>query len=565
VRGVDASSSNPNSSPGSVTLGSVTATRFGVGISGSGLSGRTITQNVGSSIAVAGDVVIGNQAGDISLAESGNGAWSGTISLSASGSLAVRAASALTIDSLSAASFDVRSSSVVTVTGPVSLGASGYGYISSTSANFSNAITLEASADMRVNASGSITLAGITPSLAAGSLLRFYGCDDVVVSAPIAAASGSVGELRLTAGRDVKLNASVDLGGADLYARANAKVSDGIFGSYRPVGQGDFTMASGTSLEADSVTVIVRGVDTDVTNVNSSPGGIVLADVEAGSLTLAIEGSGFTDRAINQYVGSGISVAGNASVSNSLGNTVLSSALNGAWRGTTTLASSGTTSLKVASSLTLGGLSASGFTVVSSGPMRVGGVTSLGSFGSGLLQAPGIDIAGSVSVGMSSTLNAVSSREMRLTGASASMATGASLRLWSTNLAIDTTNRMGYNYKLYGATYGVSNVTSTGIGWIYSLSSPYALSAPAAMSSSAGMSLQMANYYRPVTPAFLGAYPMVSPAAPRSFESFFNSGELILPILSAPYQWDGVHDEESSSWLLDTKRDSASTTPAPTR
>jgi len=387
----------------------------------------------------------------------------------------------------------------------------------------------------------------------------------VIVSAPIAAASGSVGELRLTAGRDVKLNASVDLGGADLYARANAKVSDGIFGSYRPVGQGDFTMASGTSLEADSVTVIVRGVDTDVTNVNSSPGGIVLADVEAGSLTLAIEGSGFTDRAINQYVGSGISVAGNASVSNSLGNTVLSSALNGAWRGTTTLASSGTTSLKVASSLTLGGLSASGFTVVSSGPMRVGGVTSLGSFGSGLLQAPGIDIAGSVSVGMFSTLNAVSSLEMRLTGASASMATGSSLRLWSTNLAIDTTNRMGYNYKLYAATYGVSNVTSTGIGWIYSLSSPYALSAPAAMSSSAGMSLQMANYYRPVTPAFLGAYPMVSPAVPRSFESFFNSGELILPILSAPYRWDGVQDEESSSWLLDTKRDSASTTPAPTR
>ena len=576
VRGVDTSISNPNSSPGSVTLGSLSVSSLGVGISGLGLSGRTVSQLAGSSISVSGSVMIANQAGDISLAETGNGAWSGTTSLSASGSLAVRAASALMIDSLSAASFDVRSSSVVTVSGPVSLGASGYGFMSSTSANFSNAITLEASADMRVNASGSITLAGITPSLAAGSLLRFYGCDDVVVSAPIAAASGSVGELRLTAGRDIKLNASVDLGGVDLYARANAKASDGIFGSYRPVGQGDFTMASGTSLEADSVTVIVRGVDTDVTNINSSPGGIVLADVEAGSLTLAIEGSGFTDRAINQYVGYGISVSGNASVSNSLGNTVLSSALNGAWLGTTTLSSSGITSLRVGSALNLGGLSASGFTVVSSGPMSVGGLTSLGMSGSGLLQAPGIDVAGSVSLGMFSTLNAVSSREMRLTGASTSremrltgastsLATGASLRLWSTNLAIDTTNRVGYNYKLYGATYGVSNVTSTGIGWIYSLSSPYALSAPAAMPSSAGMSLQMANYYRPVTPTFLGAYPMVSPAAPRSFESFFNSGELILPILSAPYRWDGVQDEESSSWLLDTKRDSASTTPAPTR
>jgi hypothetical protein len=65
VRGVDASSSNPNSSPGSVTLGSVTATRFGVGISGSGLSGRTITQNVGSSIAISGDVTLANQLGDI--------------------------------------------------------------------------------------------------------------------------------------------------------------------------------------------------------------------------------------------------------------------------------------------------------------------------------------------------------------------------------------------------------------------------------------------------------------------------------------------------------------------
>ena len=565
VRGVDASSSNPNSSPGSVTLGNVTASRLAVGISGSGLSGRTISQNAGSSIAVASDVILGNQAGDISLAEAGNGAWSGTTSLSASGSLAVRSSSGLTIDTLNATSFDIRSSGVVNVNGPVSLGASGYGFISSTNAFFSDDITLAASADMRVNASGSITLAGITPSLAAGSQLRFYGCDDVVVSAPIAAASGSVGELRLTAGRDVKLNASVDLGGADLYARANAKVSDGIFGAYRPVGQGDFTMASGTSLEADSVTVIVRGVDADVTNVNSSPGGIVLADVDAGSLTLAIEGSGFTDRAINQYAGSGISVAGNASIANSLGNTVLSSVLNGAWRGTTTLSSSGTTSLKVASSLTLGGLSASGFTVVSSGPMRVGGATALGSFGSGLLQAPGIDVASSVSVGMFATLNAVSSREMRLTGASASMATGASLRLWSTNLAIDTTNRLGYNYKLYGATYGVSNVTSTGIGWIFSLSSPYAISVPSALQSSSGLSLQTANYYRPVTPAFLGAYPMASPAIPRSFESFFNSGELILPILSAPYQWDAVQDDESSSWLLDTKRDSASTTPAPTR
>jgi len=387
----------------------------------------------------------------------------------------------------------------------------------------------------------------------------------VIVSAPIAAASGSVGELRLTAGRDVKLNASVDLGGADLYARANAKVSDGIYGPYRPVGQGDFAMASGTVLNADSVTVIVRGVDTDVTNVNTSPGGITLAGVTAGSLTLAVEGTGFTDRVISQFVGSNVSVSGVASVSNSLGNVYLSSTGNGAWAGTTNLSAYGTLSLNVASALSLGGLSAGSFTVISAGAMNVGGATSLGMSGTGLLRAPGINVAGSVSVGMFSTLNVVSSSEMRLTGASASISTGGSLRLWSTNLAIDTTNRMGYNYKLYGATYGVSNVTSTGIGWIYSLSSPYALSAPSAMSSSAGMSLQMANYYRPVTPAFLGAYPTVSPAAPRSFESFFNSGELILPILSAPYQWDGVQDEESSSWLLDTKRDSASTTPAPTR
>lgn len=562
VRGVDASSSNPNSSPGSVTLGSVTASSLTVGILGSGLNGRSITQHVGSSIAVAGDVILGNQAGDISLAEVGNGAWSGTTSLSATGSLAVRSASGLTIDTLNAASFDVRSSGVVNVTGQVSLGASRYGLISSTNASFSDDITLAASADMRVNASGSITLAGITPSLAAGSQLRFYGCDDVVVSALIAAASGSTGELRLTAGLDVKLNASVDLGGADLYARANAKVSDGIFGAYRPAGQGDFIMASGTSLEADSVTVIVRGVDTDVTNVNSSPGGIVLADIEAGSLTLAIEGSGFTDRAINQYVGSGISVDGNASVTNSLGNVVLSSALNGAWRGTTTLSSSGITSLKVDSSLTLGGLSASGFTVVSAGPMRVAGATSLGSFGSGLLQAPGIDIAGSVSVGMFSTLNAASSREMRLTGASASMATGASLRLWSTNLAIDPTNRMGYNYRSYGATYGITNVTSQGIGWLYSLSSAYALTLPSAMSGSGGMSLQSANYYSPADVFFRGASSLPAPLAPRPFESLFRSGELILPSPAAPYEWDGLWDQEASGHLADPKRDSAATTPS---
>ena len=546
VRGVDTSSSNPNSSPGSVTLGNVTASSLTVGILGSGLNGRTITQNVGSSISVSGDVVLGNQAGDISLAEIGNGSWSGTTSLSASGSLAVRSASGLTIDTLSAASFDVRSSGVVNVTGPVSLGASGYGFISSTSAAFSDDINLAASADMRVNASGSITLAGITPSLATGSKLRFYGCDDVIVSAAVSATAGSTGELLLTAGRDVKLNASLDLGSADLLARANARVADGIFGAYRPVGQGDFTMASGTLLEADSVTVIVRGVDTDVTNVNSSPGGIVLADVAAGSLTLAIEGSGFTDRAINQYVGSGISVAGNASVTNSLGNVVLSSALNGAWRGTTTLSSAGAASLKVSSTLNLGGLSASGFSVISSGPMRVAGATSLGSFGSGLLQAPGIDIAGSVSVGMFSTLNAASGREMRLTGALASMATGASLRLWSTNLAIDPTNRMGYNYRSYGATYGITNVTSQGIGWLYSLSSPYALTPPSAMSGSGGMSLQSANYYSPADVFFRGPSPLPSPLAPRPFESLLRSGELILPSPAALYEWEIIERSETN-------------------
>ncbi len=562
VRGVDASSSNPNSLPGSVTLGNVTANSLTVGILGSGLNGRTISQNVGSSISVSGDVTLANQLGDISLAEVNNGAWSGTTSLLSSGSLAIRSSSGLNIDNLTAASFDVRAAGVVNVTGPVSLGASDYGFISSTSATFSDDITLAAAADMRVNASGSITLAGVMPSLAAGSKLRLYGCDDVIVSSAITAASGSTGELRLTAGRDVKINASLDLGSADLLARANASVTDGIFGAYRPVGQGDFTMASGTSLEADSVTVIVRGVDTDATNVNSSPGGIVLANVDAGSLTLSIEGSGFTDRAINQYVSSGISVAGNASVSNSLGYTALSSALNGAWRGTTTLSSSGVTTLKVNSSLTLGGINASDFTVISTGPMRVGGATALGSFGSGLLQAPGIDIAGSVSVGMFATLNAVSSREMRLTGASASMATGGSLRLWSTNLAIDPANRIGYNYKSYGANYGVTNVTSTGIGWLYSLSSPYALTLPSAMSGSSGMSLQSANYYSPADVFFRGASPLPAQLAPRPFESLFRSGELILPSPAAPYEWDGLWDQEASGHLADPKRDSAATTPS---
>lgn len=549
VRGVDTDVTNVNSAPGSLifaglSLGSLTAT-----VEAGGLSGRTIGQHAGSSLTISGDVILTNQAGDISLSETGNGAWSGTASLLASGSLAVRTSSGLTIDSLSAASFDVRAAGVVNVSGPVSLGASGYGFISSTSATFSDYITLAASADLRVNASGSITLAGISPSLASGSKLRFYGCDDVIVSSAITATTGSTGELRLTAGRDVRLNASLDLGSADLLARANASVTDGIYGAYRPVGQGDFTMASGTSLEADSVTVIVRGVDTDGTNVNSSPGGIVLADVEAGSLTLAIEGLGFTDRAINQYVGSSISVAGNASVSNSLGNTVLSSALNGAWRGTTTLSSAGTTSLKVSSSLTLGGLSASDFTVVSSGPMRVSGTTSLGSFGSGLLQAPGIDVAGSVSAGMFSTLNVVSSREMRLTGASASMATGSSLRLWSTNLAIDPSNRIGYNYRAYGATYGVTSVTSAGIGWLYSLGSPYALTVPSLASSASGLSLQSATLLRPAEDFFRPLVPLPESLRPRFFEP----------------QWpafirdlEGGATDEPTDWLLDAKRESAS-------
>jgi len=401
--------------------------------------------------------------------------------------------------------------------------------------------------------------------LSSGASVTLQANNDITIASDIDAGSGSTGSLMLFAGRNVLFDADVRLGSRDLSVTANASVADGVIGSLRDPGLGGFLMSSGVSVVSGDFAVLVRGVDTAPSNPNSSPGGVRLGSVTSNTLAVGIVGSGLTGRSITQNAGSSIVVAGDVVLGNQAGDISLAESGNGAWRGTTTLSSSGATSLRVGSALNLGGLSASGFTVVSSGPMRVGGVTSLGSFGSGLLQAPGIDVAGSVSVGMSSTLNAVSSLEMRLTGASASISTGASLRLWSTNLAIDTTNRVGYNYKLYGATYGVSNVTSTGIGWIYSLSSPYALSAPSSMSSSAGMSLQMANYYRPVTPAFLGAYPTVSPAAPRSFESFFNSGELILPILSAPYQWDGVQDEESSSWLLDTKRDSASTTPAPTR
>jgi hypothetical protein len=163
---------------------------------------------------------------------------------------------------------------------------------------------------------------------------------------------------------------------------------------------------------------------------------------------------------------------------------------------------------------------------------------------------------------MFSTLNAASSREMRLTGASASMATGASLRLWSTNLAVDPTNRMGYNYRSYGATYGITNVTSQGIGWLYSLSSPYALTLPSAMSGSGGLSLQSANYYSPADVFFRGASPLPAPLAPRPFESLFRSGELILPSPAAPYEWDGLWDQEASGHLADPKRDSAATTPS---
>lgn len=224
--------------------------------------------------------------------------------------------------------------------------------------------------------------------------------------------------------------------------------------------------------------------------------------------------------------------------------------------------------LRLTKHIKLFGIYAYAYDAATTGPagaMNVGGVTYLGMSGTGDLRAPGINVVGSLSVGMFSMLNAVSSTEIWLTGASAAVSTGGSLRLWSTNLAIDATNKIGYNYKLYGATYGISNVTSTGIGWIYSLSSPYALSAPAVMSNSAGMSLQAVNYYRPESPAYFGAYPMPSPTVPLPAESSFKPDALIIPILSTPYQWDSVQDDESSSWLLDTKRDSASTTLAPAR
>jgi hypothetical protein len=119
-------------------------------------------------------------------------------------------------------------------------------------------------------------------------------------------------------------------------------------------------------------------------------------------------------------------------------------------------------------------VSGSAIDVRSGGALTLAGGYSLSASGWAFFRAPGIEIAGPVSVGAYSVSDVVSDKEMRLTGASAALGTDAHMRLWSTNLALDPTNRLGYTYRVYGAAYGTTNnPANRGIGWFYGVSSPY--------------------------------------------------------------------------------------------
>lgn len=222
------------------------------------------------------------------------------------------------------------------------------------------------------------------------------------------------------------------------------------------------------------------------------------------------------------------------------GSIFLNASGNGAMRGTVSMIASESAKLRTSSALKLSALQGSVLDVQSAGPMTLTGGFSAGSSGYSLLRAPGVEIAGPVSLGAYATVNVVADGEMRLTGSSASLGLDAHLKLWSENLAIDTTNRIGYTYRVYGATYGVTNNPSNrGIGWFYGVTSPYAAWAPPGAAAPEGVTLSSATYVRPLHPLLFGPFiPSIAPRMPL----FRQAGAEFFP--SEPAEPLSPRDEE---------------------
>ena len=139
----------------------------------------------------------------------------------------------------------------------------------------------------------------LVAQLNVGTSVTLQANNDITVSSPINAGAGSEGTLSLLAGRNVRFDADVILGGRNLGVIANASAADGVLGAYRDAGQGGLSMVSGVSVQAGTFGVIVRGADTSISNPNSSPGSSTsqLPDVFRHQRSLGERGRGeFTVR-----------------------------------------------------------------------------------------------------------------------------------------------------------------------------------------------------------------------------------------------------------------------------
>ena len=129
--------------------------------------------------------------------------------------------------------------------------------------------------------------------------------NDIAVGAAISATGG--GNLTLSAGRSVLLNANIGIGSGDVTVIANDLLSNGVVDSWRDAGAAKITMASGQSLSTSGAVNFELRAGTGKTHTES--GNITLGNITAASIR-AINAGPTADSGIVIPSGSTLSASG---------------------------------------------------------------------------------------------------------------------------------------------------------------------------------------------------------------------------------------------------------------
>jgi filamentous hemagglutinin family protein len=148
--------------------------------------------------------------------------------------------------------------------------------------------TLTGNAAYADNASASVTISPsqLTALLNAGTAVVLQASNDISVNNAITAANpgGDGGALTLQAGRSIFINANIFTDNGDLTLLANDLLANGVVDAYRDPGAAVITMATGTSINAGTGTVLFD-LRSGAGKTNSMGGAITLTSVTASSIT----------------------------------------------------------------------------------------------------------------------------------------------------------------------------------------------------------------------------------------------------------------------------------------